>query len=90
MLSIAAAERQYLKSDDLLSDTEQSLKVTVQGSFGRHEGRELTSWPPALGLLRYLIVISTIYRICMGLSLRHCPTSVHMSAFRTDAPCWKT
>lgn len=62
-----------------MSDTEPSLRVLVSG---RYNGGELTSWPPAFRLLMYLIVVLTIYRIRMGLSLRHCEIDVHMSGLR--------
>lgn len=70
-------ERSIYRVTKLSSDTGQSLEVLV---LRRHNGGELTSWPPAFGLLLYLIVVLTIYGICMGLSLRHCAMDVHMSA----------
>ena len=51
------------------------------GVWGDDSG-ELTGWPPALCLLLYLIVVTTIYRIRMCLGLGHGRFTVHMSAFR--------
>ena len=80
-------ERSIYRVTKLSSDTGQSLEVVV---LRRHNGGELTSWPPAFGLLLYLIVVLTIYGICMGLSLRHCAMDVHMSAVKKkDARRWE-
>ena len=47
--------------------------------FERGACGDLTGWPPVLCLLRYLIVLSTIYRVRMCLSLGHSPSDVNMS-----------
>ena len=56
------SEGSICRAARLLSDIGRSLKVALllQRSLGRREGGELTSWPPALYFLLYLIVVLAI------------------------------
>ena len=61
----------------------QTLNATLNNTdpavFERGACGDLTGWPPILGLLRYLIVLSTIYRVRMCLGLGHSASDVNMS-----------
>lgn len=61
MLSVAAAGRQYLESGKAFVRHWTKHESTDPTIFGRREGVELTSWPPALCLLLYIVVVLTIY-----------------------------
>ena len=61
--------------------------MVVEGSSRSVEVDELTSWPPALCLLLYLVGISTIYRFRMGLSLRHYAIDMCLSGLKENTAC---